>query len=503
MRRATAMALGILVGGCAPEQAPAPVTPPPPVTDIDDLPRGVEQNERLCEYLEREDIDSVMRVKFCDGIIPRIESLRDLQRVLDLGCPDLPAETPPDFDPFVAGPIEYPPGYDFPYAQCGIFALSTLSSSVNMKLVSPLNPRALIFGVEQSDSYGYRVMGYTRGDHLVEIITENRNKIVNGHADINFFLIRFEQACTEDDSCTNADLYTERIESDWTGISIYTEEDVANTPLDCLQCHASGAQRALLFHEIERPWPHMMQAFRDDIPAHPPGFADFDSELPNKRAFVDAHGLGGRFAGLPINGIVNNSVPEFVENVIVTRGFGDGFDAGLFTFDPGVQSRLRIHTFEELQAMSLAGEIIQFPTIRSGDLMDPEKRDAAIASVVAFRDGSAEDILDLADVFPEGQEAEYERLSLRVQPGISGAEIITQACSQCHNSRLDQTLSRASFNATTLDEMSAAELTTAQERIMRDLDEDGRMPPPRYRVLYDDERQRAFDYLEELIEAKR
>ena len=38
-------------------------------------------------------------------------------------------------------------------------------------------------------------------------------------------------------------------------------------------------------------------------------------------------------------------------------------------------------------------------------------------------------------------------------PGLRGEEVLVQACSQCHNQRLDQTLSRAGFHVD-LDELT-------------------------------------------------
>lgn len=474
-------------------------------------PRVAVQSLDACSFMAERNIDNVVRDVFCEDDAPPISSLVDLQRALDLGCPDLAADTPWDYDPAV-GRLpghQFPDDYAYPFDDCGAFALSFLSSSLVMKQVSPLNPRAIIF--REDDEAGSLFMAFTRGDHFVELIAEDRNTLVETpdgvRAQINFFLVRFEQACTTDDSCTNADLYTDRIESNWTDYTLLSEHELRNTPADCLQCHESGGPdgpsfRSLLFHEIERPWPHMMQTVGFDLVDNPPFFDDFESELDNKLAFLEANPVGTRFAGIPVSGVVNYSSPQLLEGAMVRRGLGDGFDPSSKSVDPDDSSRFRRYTLDELQALNEDGAIIQFPTQRSGELMDPDKKATALASIAAFRAGEADDIVSLADVFPDGHEAEYERLSLRVKPGASGAEIIRQACTQCHNPRRDQTISRARFDALLLEEMSVDALRLAQERITLDVDDEAVMPPTRFRTLDAAERDRAVAYLQTLIDGR-
>jgi len=60
--------------------------------------------------------------------------------------------------------------------------------------------------------------------------------------------------------------------------------------------------------------------------------------------------------------------------------------------------------------------------------------------------------------------------------------VVLQACGQCHNARLDQTLSRASFRAD-LDGMTRAAKDTAIARLKLPLRNPLAMPPPLLRVL--------------------
>lgn len=83
-------------------------------------------------------------------------------------------------------------------------------------------------------------------------------------------------------------------------------------------------------------------------------------------------------------------------------------------------------------------------------------------------------------------------MSIRPKAGLDGRGILIHMCSQCHNSRLDQTLTRAHFNATDLDAMPALERQLAIIRLQLPDDDPHKMPPPRFRVLSDAERDLAI-----------
>jgi hypothetical protein len=61
-------------------------------------------------------------------------------------------------------------------------------------------------------------------------------------------------------------------------------------------------------------------------------------------------------------------------------------------------------------------------------------------------------------------------------------------CSQCHNSRLDQTLTRARFNVMALDAMSREERDRAIVRLQLPDSDPAKMPPLQSRSLSDAER---------------
>ena len=81
------------------------------------------------------------------------------------------------------------------------------------------------------------------------------------------------------------------------------------------------------------------------------------------------------------------------------------------------------------------------------------------------------------------------------EPGLEGQDLLLQACAQCHNDRLDQSLSRARFNVN-LDGLSREERDLAAARIMLDPGDPSVMPPIRFRSLSDEAKRALIDHLQ-------
>jgi hypothetical protein len=75
----------------------------------------------------------------------------------------------------------------------------------------------------------------------------------------------------------------------------------------------------------------------------------------------------------------------------------------------------------------------------------------------------------------------------RPQPGASGADMLEQMCKRCHNSSLDQSVSRARFDVSRLGELDLAEREEAVARLLLPDDSPKKMPPPRFGRLSDSE----------------
>jgi mono/diheme cytochrome c family protein len=73
-------------------------------------------------------------------------------------------------------------------------------------------------------------------------------------------------------------------------------------------------------------------------------------------------------------------------------------------------------------------------------------------------------------------------MGFATEPGMDAQSILTQACSQCHNDRLDQSLSRAHFNVD-LSKVSRGEKDAAITRLRLPGTNPRAMPPRRFRTL--------------------
>lgn len=81
-----------------------------------------------------------------------------------------------------------------------------------------------------------------------------------------------------------------------------------------------------------------------------------------------------------------------------------------------------------------------------------------------------------------------------VKPGSSAQQILTQACAQCHNGRLDQSVTRARFDVD-LSKVKKDSLDEALKRLTLPEDDPKRMPPKRFRDLTDEEIKILSDYI--------
>ena len=86
----------------------------------------------------------------------------------------------------------------------------------------------------------------------------------------------------------------------------------------------------------------------------------------------------------------------------------------------------------------------------------------------------------------------------RRAPSSTAARCSSQQCQQCHNARLDPTITRDKFLVDQLDQMTRAEKDLAIERLQTPLDTRLTMPPPLFRTPTDAERQLMIDELQEV-----
>jgi hypothetical protein len=415
----------------------------------------------LPAFCSREGEDAVRDI-FCKGASPDIRSLHDLETRLD-----------------VAFPLEGSSGATFsPVAILGH------STALSGKLVSPINPRVIIVRTNT-------LLAFNRGVQQVEIATLDRKTYR-----FNFFLVTFEQSCNgAPKGCTPGDLYTPRIESDWTKVRVEDDEDLKNTPSDCRQCHQRGRDAPiLLMRERDGPWTHFFMPDEEDSSGSPePTGTDLARAYFDVKGDETCGGIPAAFlrstVGFTLEGAVDFAQPLLFDSSAILNERWPWTPGEGYASEP-VPSPTWYRNYEAFKR----GEEQALPHF---DPMptDPAKQARLSAAYRSYRAGetSAEDLPDLADIFPDDPRTRAE-IGLQTAPGATPAEALVQACGTCHNDVLDQSLSRALFNID-LARMSRDELDLAIARLKAEPGA-GVMPPPGERQLDPNARAQLIEYLE-------
>lgn len=453
------IALGIALGAqaCAEE-------PPPPIAprESEPLATGEAQKRRLCS---RGRSDVVLDL-FCARKPPSIETLMDLRRAL---------------------------GVDRPADEQG-FAVTGHSTALSSRGVSAINPRIIFINRPTMDQE-LVMLAYARGEQFAEVVVRDRNE-----EELQFYLLSYEQDCNEG-GCTPGDLLTEEAEVGWKNVNVYAEEDLENTPLDCRVCHQTdgpGSPKFLRMQELEAPWNHWFYPF---VPGGRALARDYIAAKGNERfAGLTAQELTDRANPGLLTSVLNFNNPvlqpnEYVSAVIekeviesaAARGGAQPDDNSV----PGESA-----TWRELYETAKRGEAIAVP-YHDVKVTDKDKLAAMTAAYVDYSEGrlAREDLPDIREVFPDDEEL-LARMGFATEPGMTGQEVLLQACGQCHNDRLDQTLSRARFNVD-LSKLSRAQKDRAIARIQLPLDHGGVMPPARFRHLSDEAKAELVELLEQ------
>ncbi len=366
------------------------------------------------------------------------------------------------------------------------YAVQGHSSSLVGKFVSAINPRVIIF-----DPTGTRdiVIGFVRGEQLSEIAVKNTDNT------FDFFIVAFKQACNAaPEGCTPGELLTPAVEKDWTAFTIYQDEDLKNSIVDCRQCHqpdGPGTPKILRMQELVNPWTHW---FRDNTDGQ--GLAT---------DYTAAHGTAEVYGGIPGNLIgtaATGSDPAKLEQFVRQNGFVDPtlkttnnnpsqpnqFDtAGIRTqvaaaqrpaavaflggaacpIDGSVASPSKSQTWDGLlynfmnrtNACLLASQAVTAGSVpvAKKNVIPPPYHDLRVTDPAMlakftkqYQDFNAGTVTvktleDHRNAFVASQK-EMAEAGFAVDPAMAPADIVKLACTQCHHADLDQTVSRSKFN---------------------------------------------------------
>ena len=381
---------------------------------------------------------------------------------------------------------------------------TTHSVGLSGRIVSAINPRVFVFSnfalpaahEEVLDPDHIAAVAFARGEQIVELVGYDPLA-----RDFNFYLLKFQQACNQT-RCAPADLLTAKIETEWTGWTLYADRDLEDTSLDCLSCHrpdGASAPKRLLMRQLSVPWMHW-SGFQDFYPqlqcdptrlppgAGVPGDIVFQGEGTAGIEPV-AGTTGGSYAGISIDELSSADSGHDLSSFISIAGAtieGVGFLEGLarrgepHRFDSTqILCELavgRIDTWQRYQS-----ELFErgFPVPhRRFDVLDSKKRAEATTDFAAFLSrNAATDAFELASGLMSAEA--QEGCGFVPAPSEDAPTILRRMCVRCHDSATEPRLRRARFNAEALDRLDPETAATLWRRVTASRSSPELMPPLR------------------------
>jgi mono/diheme cytochrome c family protein len=366
------------------------------------------------------------------------------------------------------------------------------STGLGARLVSPINPRAVLLG-SGSFSQGFVAATFTRGVQQVELVSLDHTT-----RRFNFYLLEFSQACnTNPRGCTPGDRFTTAIEENWLDVRLRGDEALKNTRDDCRRCHggapSDGGKPMLLMRELDNPWLHwfsmqfstLQQDYQSAKGAEPyagvtqvadPGL--LENQIRNAEGAMAQPQQPLLFR----SGLIGLETMEF--QTIALRP-GPGANNPDLAPSP---------TWQVLYDAYLNGTG-PAPPYHHGRITDAAKLAVASDAYQAFLAGriAKDDLLDISDVLPDDQHRLAE-MGFAVEPDATKGDLLLQGCAACHNAGLDQTLTRAHFDAD-LSRVQPEELALAIARLELPSDDPHTMPPLGARPLNAEQREALIAYL--------
>ena len=411
------------------------------------------------------------------------------------------------------------------------FSMTANSSSLVGRDVSALNPRLIVgemmqgtnpFGGEGGHGTAADVMslGFVRGEQLVELMAYDPTTDA-----LNFYLLMFEQACNDtDEGCQTADLVTPAIESNWSRWTVYQDTDLVNTSLDCNVCHqplGPNTPKVPRLQELSNSWTHWFPvrpaqqgggwssggSGTTGLPPTDPGNHGTRSSEVLWNQFIDMHGDDPTYGGVPLDQIRESAagpdIETFVRAWVSSRSdipealqlpaFGSG-QGNAFYLDSSSMERQGVESaWGAQQAEVVAGQRLPLPSYRI-DITSDLGRDEVIETYKAVQSGALppEEMVHPSAAIAYSSMSE---MSMVPNQDATAQEILTHMCARCHNGDLDQTLSRAKFDATNLASLDDLEKAVIADRIQRHEGDRFQMPPRRSGTMPQWAVTRVLEYL--------
>jgi hypothetical protein len=378
------------------------------------------------------------------------------------------------------------------------FAILGHSSALTARKVSSITPTAFVFtplGPDGKPPADYLFLAFDPGEPFVEVASFSP-----ADQAVNFYLVLFDKECTHTAAgCGPNDLLTANQTTGWSNVRIYESTTALdNTIADCRQCHIgnghdvpdTGDPLILRMQEIEAPFTHWFSAQTTGGQAL---LADFH----------DAQGTTETYGPIPA-GMVDKSDPALMASFITAAGFADQPNvfhsaqieaevAGSAPEQPAVNIPAGTSpTWQRAYDAAAAGEFIAVPyhDVKVSDPIKLAHMTQVCHELVAGTRPQLDE--DIRDVFLDSAMTE---MGFAPSAKMNGRALLAQQCQQCHNKRLDPTITRDRFLVDDLDQMSRQEKELAIDRILLPVDTRLTMPPPLFRTLTPEDRAAMIEEL--------
>lgn len=379
-----------------------------------------------------------------------------------------------------------------------LVASTTHSLSLSARSVNAANPRTFVFvnNVRYAPIPFEKIaaVAFTRGEQFVEMVALDTETY-----EYNFYLLAFTQQCNTV-HCTAKQLLTEQVERDWTSWTLYSDEDLVDTPLDCISCHrpyGPDTHKLLLMRQLPDPWIHWGD-FRgvyegadcsQDGPTGPQG--EF---IPGEGldVLLKIEGADGRHAGISVAELAASKSGRLFGDFMVDARlrindspYGSNYPQGERELDAAriLCERVRQGTNTRWDQYRVEMTGLGLPVAYYGsDVLDPDKRRELLTNrdAVLERHGD-EDAFEVASSWMDEDIASAIGLTPREED--SGKQLLTQMCVRCHSSDAPRNSKRARFNAEHLDRIEPDTARVIRERIRLPSTSPRLMPPRRSALL--------------------
>lgn len=388
-------------------------------------------------------------------------------------------------------------------------AATTHSLSLSGRSVSAANPRVLVLAnndIPGGLSYeGVVATAFVRGEQFVELVGLDPVTY-----EYNFYLLRFTQACNNS-RCTTEDLLSQRVESEWTGWTLYADRDLEDTPFDCLSCHrpfGEGTHKLLLMRQVLDPWMHWSD-FRSldesQCPTPPPDGATSEVIATSDGLDLVAQLAGEqeKYAGVPLEALLVTKSGDVLSDFMV--------DAENLIADsplpPHPYAQMSLRTRETLCERFYTGESpswerdrlasrargLPFPYF-GPEVLGSAARSELLADPANFWASRRED--DPFDVLTSLLSGDVPAaVGFEPRESDSAPDILRGMCGRCHAADTNPTLLRSRFNAEATDSIEPSTFHEVRARLALPPTSPGAMPPRRTGRLPSWAIERVLDYL--------